>query len=267
MHHRHPLPNYWAIEVHMDILLGDNQNMENLPSLRVTIDGLYEAFSSYPLRDFTDPCLHCHTLEDEAELRSSPLRQLSAADLEDYAADALTVWGGVDDFKHFLPRIFDLYFSEGEPQFQFLDPEILFSKLRHSQWLTWKTQEQSAVRQLLQSLWHEILGDPPPSSSFTDVQGWLCSIAQAEDDLNPYLKAWLEDRRTSASFALSSMLLSDAGRNAFWDGRESQYAQLQNWRSSQGVITKLEDALASVESVSAKNEFAAALGSIIAVDS
>jgi hypothetical protein len=251
----------------MTARLSHNRDMENVPNMQVAIEGLYEAFSAYPLPDFTDPCLHCHTLEDEAKLRSSPLRQLSAADLESYADDALTVWGGVDDFKHFLPRIFDLYFSEGEPRFQFLDPEILFSKLRRSQWLTWKTPEQSAVRQLLHSLWHEILGDPPPSSSFTDVQSWLCSIAQAEDDLNPYLEAWLEDQRTSASFALSSMVLSDAGRNAFWDGRESQYAQLQSWRSSRGVVTKLEQALASAESVSAKNEFAAALGSVTAVDS
>lgn len=241
--------------------------MQNGFNLKGSIDGLYEAFSAYPLSDFTDPCLCCHTLEDEAKLHAAPLRQLSAADLENYAYDALLVWGSVSDFKHFLPRLFELYFSETEPQFEFLDPEILFSKLRHGRWLTWHAQEQSAVRQLLQSLWHEILGNPPPSESYTDVQSWLCSIAQAEDDLNPYLKAWLEDPRTSASLALSSMLLSDTGRNAFWDQRDPQYAQLQDWQSSEGVVTKLQRALASAESVSAKNEFEAALGSVNDVDS
>ena len=240
--------------------------MEKVPNLESAIEGLYDAFSAYPLPDYTDPCLHCHTLEDEAKLRSSPLRQLSAADLEDYAYDALSVWGGVGDFKHFLPRIFELYFGERESRFEFLYPEILFSKFRHGQWLTWKSEEQSAVRQLLHSLWHEILGDPPPSSSFTDVQSWLCSIAQAEEDLQPYLQEWLEDQRASASFALSLMLLSDTGRSAFWEERESQYTQLQNWRISQGVVTKLERALASAESVAARNEFVAALGCLGAVD-
>jgi hypothetical protein len=118
------------------------------------------------------------------------------------------------------------------------------------------------MRNLLHALWEEILGDPPSSSSFTDIQSWLCSIAQAEDDLEPYLHSWINDQRMSAAFALSSMLLSGGGRNAFWDGRESQYAQLRNWQKSQAVVTKLEQARALAESTPAKNEFEAALGSV-----
>jgi hypothetical protein len=236
--------------------------MERVPDLQLAIERLYQVFLAYPCPVYTDPCLHCHTVEDEAKLRSRPLRQLSAAELDDYVNDALLVWGSVSDFKHFLPRIFELYFSVTEPRFEFLDPEILFSKLRHGQWSTWPMQEQTAIRNLLHALWEEILGDAPQSDSFTDVQSWLCSIAQAEDDLKPYLHAWIHDQRMSASFALSSMLLSGGGRNAFWDGRESQYAQLQHWQKSQDVVTKLEQARALAESTPAKNEFEAALGSV-----
>ena len=184
------------------------------------------------------------------------------AELNGFANDALSVWGSVSDFKHFLPRIFELYFSLTEPSFEFLAPEILFSKLRHGQWLDWPIQEQAAIRDLLHALWKEILEDPPSSISFTDVQSWLCSIAQAEDNLQPYFQSWIDDQRMSASFALSSLLLSGEGRNPFWDGREPQYAQLQNWQKSQAVIRKLEQAQACTKSTSAKSEFQAALGSI-----
>ena len=236
--------------------------MEKLPNVQAAIEGLYQAFSAYPSPAYTDPCLHCHTLEEEAKLHSSPLRQLSAADLDTYANDALLVWGTVDHFKYFLPRIFDLYFSVREPRFEFLDPEILFSKFRHGRWLTWTIREQTAVRGLLQAIWDQVLGDPPPSSSFNDVQSWLCSIAQAEDDLEHYLQSWAEDPRLSASFALSSMMLTNAERNPFWDGREAQHSQLQAWLKSQPVVTKLEKAWKLAKNDSAKREFAAALGSL-----
>lgn len=165
--------------------------MEMVSNLQLAIERLYKVFAAYPLPVYTDPCLHCHTLEDDAKLRSRPLRQLSSAELADYANDALLVWGNITDFKHFLPRILELYCSVTEPRFEFLDPEILFSKLRHGQWLTWPMQEQTAIRNLLHALWEEILGDPPSSDSFTDVQSWLCSIAQAEDDLEPYFRFWI----------------------------------------------------------------------------
>jgi hypothetical protein len=67
--------------------------MECSVTLRNAIEGLYTAFSDYPLPKFTDPCLHCHSLEDEAKLRSAPLREIDSDHLRDYAVDALLVWG------------------------------------------------------------------------------------------------------------------------------------------------------------------------------
>ena len=84
--------------------------METVPNLQSAIERLYKVFSAHPCPVYTDPCLHCHTVEDDAKLRTRPLRQLSAGELNDYVSDALLVWGGVDDFKHFLPRILELYF-------------------------------------------------------------------------------------------------------------------------------------------------------------
>jgi hypothetical protein len=110
--------------------------MECSVTLRNAIEGLYAASSDYPLPKFTDPCLHCHSLEDEAKLRSAPLREIDSDHLRDYAVDALLVWGDVPVFKHFLPRIFELSVSTPHPAIVFADPEVMFSKFRHAAWRT-----------------------------------------------------------------------------------------------------------------------------------
>jgi hypothetical protein len=126
---------------------------------------------------------------------------------------------------------------------------MMFSKFRHGEWRTWPKTEQKAVEDFLHALWSEILNNPPSHDSYTDVESWLCSIAQSEDDLQPYLVQWVEDESQNACLALSSLLLSSAvvlpgsrGRNAFWDGRDAQYAQLQRWAKSPTVEQKLRRA-------------------------
>ena len=248
----------------------DNSRMELQAELRASIESLYETFSAYPLPRFTDPCLHCHTVEDEAKLHSMPLRDLGVAELRDYIADALLVWGGVTDFKHFLPRIYELYVTVPDPAMELLDPEMILSKFRYGQWRTWPLPEQLAVEAFLHALWGEILGTPPPADCFTDVESWLCAIAQAEDDLTPYLNQWINDQRLSASFALSSMLLSSAvarsgstGRNAFWEDRGEQYAQVQHWIKTPAVFEKLERAHAASHGAPSESEFEAAMQILI----
>lgn len=241
--------------------------MGNLMDLHDAIEGLYRAFSIYPLPSYTDPCLHCHSTDDEAKLHSLPLRELGTAELRDYAADALLVWGGVSDFKHFLPRIFELFVGADDPGLVLIDPEILFSKFRHGQWLTWPEGEQAAVRTFLMALWARVLCNPPEEGDFMDVESWLCTIAQAEDDLGPYLNLWIEVPSLSASFALSALLLSggvtDSGksnRNAFWGDREVQYEQVRTWAGSAHVVQRLQKARAEASNPKAADEFDAALG-------
>ena len=123
--------------------------------------------------------------------------------------------------------------------------EMMFSKFRYGNWRTWPDKEQAAVEAYLHSVWHEVLGDPPTEKSYSYLESWICSIGQCEDDLSSYLDEWIEDERQSASLALSWLLLTSAvaltsknGRNAFWSGRDDQYAQLRKWVKSPAVIGK-----------------------------
>ncbi len=66
-----------------------------------------------------------HSPEDEKRLHKTSLRELNAKDLELYATDALFVWGNVDDFRHFLPRIFELAVTYGQ---EFVDQPIVLQQ-------------------------------------------------------------------------------------------------------------------------------------------
>jgi hypothetical protein len=124
--------------------------------LRDAIAGLYEVFGGYPLREWTDPCPHCLTAEDERALRRAPLRELTDEDLRQYVADSLMLWGDLDDLKHFLPRILEIAATEG---FDFPDVEVVYGHLAYGSFATWPAAEQAAVRDLALAHWQAALAE------------------------------------------------------------------------------------------------------------
>jgi hypothetical protein len=220
--------------------------MKFSPQMREAIEGLYRTFAAYALPEFTEPCPCCHSAAEEALLHARPLRDLSWEMLINYVDDALLTWGDERTFKHFLPRILELFLSHSLAETTFYDPEMLFAKFRYGHWRTWPKQEQIAVEAVLHSIWHQVLSEAPNADRYADVESWICSIAQCEEDLTPYLSQWLNDDRLSSSFALSAILLESAvvlpsnnGRNPFWRERDPQYRQLQLWAKSSAVKEKL----------------------------
>ncbi len=76
-------------------------------AFKESVERLYQVFAKYPLREDTGMCPCCHDPEDRKRLHAKPLRELSPEDLEPYTWSALLTWGDVEDFKHFLPRLFE----------------------------------------------------------------------------------------------------------------------------------------------------------------
>lgn len=224
--------------------------MVRTQGLKDAIENLYGVFSAYSLLKNTDPCPCCHTADDEQKLFARPLRELDTHNLEKYIQDALFVWGSVNTFKHFLPRIFELLFLSQEQGLVFADPETVFNKLQISHWRSWPNKEQIAVERLLIALWDSILTDPPENGEFNDVESWLCTIAQCEEDLAPYLNYWLKDDRETATLALIFLIANFEfkkgemeNRNAYWEKHVKQYFQLQEWIESPAVQLKLKTAI------------------------
>lgn len=219
----------------------------NLATPRVlsAVENLYFVFSVYPLPKWTDPCRHCHSEEDERRLHKAPLRALNGADLRGYMGDALLVWGDSLVFRHFLPRVLELFVNSEEPDLEFfLGPEMVLAKFRYADWLSWPSHEQDAVREFLHALWDAVLIES--NEEYLDTESWLCAIAQAEDDLTLYLDDWIAGDSVAKCAVLSQFILSSAvmsgkkaGRNAFWKGRDTQYEQLKLWVRSPNVRTRL----------------------------
>lgn len=236
------------------------------PEVLAAVEELYRVFAAYPLPKWTDPCLHCHSEEEERQLHAAPLRELRADQLRGYAGDALLVWGDVAVFKHFLPRIAEIFVRSSQVSLDLQDPEMVLSKFRYGQWLGWPEAEQVAVRAFLHALWHAVLAGPPLSGGGLDMESWLCSIAQAEDDLDPYLQMWFADDSIAAGVALGQFISDsgvihrqETGRNAYWDRREEQWKQVRAWIYSEPVLKKLATAERRTTDDEGKGQIQAAL--------
>lgn len=216
--------------------------MQETVELRAAIENLYAVFSTFPLREDTNACACCHKPGEERRLHEKPLRELRPQNLEQYAWDALFVWGSVDDFKHFLPRIFELAAAHGN---EFADPPVVFNKLYHGEWHYWPETERRAVQEYLKALWNCVINSPPDEYHGEEIEDWLCGIAQAESDLLPYLNTWNGLSTENAVFNLASFIaetdFADPGRRAtaFWEERGELLNQVAAWVRSEEVIARL----------------------------
>jgi len=118
------------------------------------IDELYDAFDAYPLRERIDSCPHCELDAAERRLHLRPLRELTWTDLGIFSFKALTSFGDQDDFRHFLPRLLELYVLDhaGAPYTLFM----LCHKLDAATWTRWPADEVTAIRRFIDA-WKRVL--------------------------------------------------------------------------------------------------------------
>ncbi|MEV4642089.1 hypothetical protein AB0J80_32545 [Actinoplanes sp. NPDC049548] len=230
--------------------------------LAATIDSLYATFAPVPRPTAVDYCDCCFTVEEErALLADVPLRQLPADALRPYAANVMFTVGGVDDFRHFLPRLLEIACGEG---FSWPDLESVVGRLRFARWDGWPDDQRNAVRDFLTALWNHALTSEPEAE---DVDAVLCAIGNAEVDLEPYLTAWTSTLSRPAAAQLRSLLedgcRSDrTGRrltNAFWRDRDGQARQVLGWLSSTDLHLAL---VAAIEVTDSEETLSAILASL-----
>ena len=115
--------------------------------LRNAISQLYVCFSQYPLKSKIDGCPHCELGIAEAGLHNKPLESLSWDDLKIFSFKAMTTFGDLDDFKHFLPRIFELLAIDYENAPH--EAEIILGKLNYGKWREWSREEQEVIGEFI----------------------------------------------------------------------------------------------------------------------
>ena len=115
----------------------------------IAIEELYVTFSKYPFKSKIEGCPCCVSDTDKFTLHSKPLRELQDEDISRYAFKAMTTWGDVNDFKHYVPRIFELLATKE----LIVDIFVVLGKLEYGNWLEWDDKEKVAITNFLKAWW------------------------------------------------------------------------------------------------------------------
>lgn len=253
-------------------------------SLRRATDALYEAFAVYPLRDEMSRCDHCVGPEDDARLRSKPLRELTYGDLAVFVGNPGT-WGDQIDCKHFLPRLFELAslasLGLGD-QFRHVGIENVIRRVttrisvEDLDFASWPLRERLALQDFSMAWWHAILsilpGDNPVEGYFQGSEDStayevLSAFAQYIEDISPYLEFWRDAMERgrflpaakhllvfvaecldAASWSGSAITDVEWGqRNLPWEQVSQQWQQISKWVRDPNTARAFYHALDALE--------------------
>lgn len=211
--------------------------------LAEAVEQLYATFDRYrPRKMYGCPC--CTSDAEGERLVSTPLRSLTADNLSRYAFKAVSTWGTVEDFKHFLPRILELT-AAGDFR-RTVDPEVILEKPGYAEWTSWTARERAAVETFYRSLWRDLLSTYPHPLAADEC---LCGIGGTMTDLRPYLSDWEADDRRAAAMHFADFVQQNLPRsfkkkprlsNAFWGGRPVQAGQVWAWLLDPAWIAAVE---------------------------
>lgn len=115
-----------------------------LIKMQAEIQELYSKFSFYPKPKSIESCSHCGEFPELKILCTKKLKELTWDDFGRYPFKAMTTMGNEQDFKYFLPRILELWYSDYHGSHYGID--TLFSKLEDIDQKSWLMNELSLLK-------------------------------------------------------------------------------------------------------------------------
>jgi len=148
----------------------------------IAIDKLYKTFSKYPYKSKIEGCPCCVSDSDKSTLHSKKLRELEDEDLSYYAFKAMTTFGDLEDFKYYLPRIFELTAKRK----LMVNTFIILGKLEYGNWDTWDEEEKETINDFLIAWWKYDIN----SNKYFDSD-ILIELNKLRNDLSSMLNEWI----------------------------------------------------------------------------
>jgi hypothetical protein len=219
--------------------------------LRTAVEALYQTFRVHKASRQMSVCEHCVNPEDVTQLFAKPLRELTADALGYYAFSAISTFGTADDFRHFLPRLFELLALESHElsRASAAGAEVLLGKLSQAGWREWPRDEQDAVEAYLTAFWGHALDQFPGEH---DVDELLTGLGRGRGDLGPVLETWRVRAAVEAGPArhLAAFVIHNAAKagvrqslaNAFWEGNPASMNEVIAWLRDSRTEQALEKA-------------------------
>lgn len=206
--------------------------------LQQAIAKIYEVFAVYPLNSKIVGCPCCVTQKDNQLIQAKVSNKLTAKELNRFAFKAMNTWGTINDFKHFLPRLFELAAFDS----QFLWSSTVIDKLEYAEFNNWAEPEQLAVNQYLVALWNYILSKYPNAPIYPD-ELIPCLIA-INNDIDLFLLMWQNHSSINSLLHLSDFIRNNIRFNEspikiinFYPNHTEKFL---HWLTKSGVIKKLE---------------------------
>ena len=137
--------------------------------LKAAIQAVYAAFSDAEKPELVDGCPCCMTAEQYEILTLKPIRELTTADLDEFARDALLTMGTEDDYLYFLPRILELSIEDGADWLTSI--EITGDKMRMAGFDKWPGERRSAIN----DLWFTVIREMATSDDDPELLGYISS--------------------------------------------------------------------------------------------
>lgn len=214
---------------------------------REIIEKLYRIFNGY-VSNSLDMFSPLNDQEAMAKwikiLRTKPLRELQDEDLQYYAFKAMTTWGEVDAFKHYLPRILELI---SRLEWTGMHVEIVFGKLAYGHWKTWPQKEQEVINSFCTAFWQNLVETENPLAD-SQISAHLRGFLEAGINLPPLLATWLKASSETAVCRLCHFIEEEKynilKRGRFGWSKEHQQehgAVLQQWIRSDEMKKHLSD--------------------------
>jgi len=231
-------------------------------SLTESIERLYHTFAGYRLRAFS-PCPTCYPQADvlriERRMRTTPLRELTLDELSHFFVDGMLTWGDVDDFRHLLPRLLELfvsYYLEEEPVWSGddrslemdLDPDLAMLRFADGKWWGWPVVERAAVDEYLFALWSAFLGAPHKQE--LELGHWVntdlvAALLRLVPDPRRYLAHWRESRWPGTRYLAWFIANDDLSGWSIWEENQgystpSSSKLIRAWLDEAASIAQLE---------------------------
>ena len=146
--------------------------------LKTSLENLYTTFSQYTTEKMQYCDCGCIDEKDVKKLNSKKLRDLEEDDLVSYHGSALYTWGDVAEYKHYLPRIFEL--RSLNRNFAFIELDEIFIKLDYAKWTVWNSDEIQAIREHVLADWIQFSNNEQSEINDVELEAYGMFIGKDE---------------------------------------------------------------------------------------
>tara|TARA_Y100001934_G_C12149339_1_gene676500 strand:- start:179 stop:922 length:744 start_codon:yes stop_codon:yes gene_type:complete len=209
--------------------------------LKHNIEDLYKIFAKYGATDMTGSPLYEDLPKWNREILAKPLRELDEDDLSRFTGKAITTWGSATDYKHFLPRIFELTAEFRTPY----EIWIAFDKLNLAEWQNWTEEEQNVVQAFMLALWESILNDNSDKAAWV-FKDYFSAIAHFYPNFTELLDIWIKSDSKAGIKYLSEFIvdeqttLFDRKKISGFNDQKENVEEFINWILSDKILNKVQ---------------------------